>query len=349
MKRWIDTLVEHGELPSRGYRAILEGQSSQDVEYLHQVARAQSERNFDRSVYVRALIEITNRCQNDCFYCGIRASNREVERYSMSHDEILECCRVADALGVRTFVLQGGELNSMSDEWIVDMVSAIRREFPDSAITLSLGERSYSLCQRAFQAGANRYLLRHESYNPEHYAQLHPSAMSRDNRVEALHNLRSIGYQTGTGVMVGSPYQTLDHIIEDIEFIQRFRPEMVGIGPFIPHHATPFAQFPAGSVELTLKLISIFRLMNPRALIPATTSLSTLAPDDGRVRGILAGANVVMPNVSPRSLRGSYTLYDNKASLGMESGEGLQQLSDKLNEFGYKLSFNRGDYDNATI
>ncbi len=339
-KGWIEQLHHERRLPKEGYRAIL---NNDDAEDLYRCARGVAQQNWGREIFVRGLIEITNRCRNNCFYCGIRASNRDVERYSLSQDEILECCRQGYELGFRTFVFQGGEDPSMSDEWIVELVSKVRRLYPDVAITLSLGEKPKAVYEQLLSAGANRYLLRHESRNAEHYQALHPQTMRIESRIQALYDLKEVGFQTGTGIMVGSPKQSVDHIVEDIKFIEGFHPEMVGIGPFIPHHATPFAKYEAGSVELTLKLISIFRLMNPKALIPSTTALATLA-SDGRERGVLAGANVVMPNISPIQNRGNYSLYDNKAAFGAESGEGLRRLSERFSTIGYSINFGRGDY-----
>ncbi|MFI3292724.1 MAG: [FeFe] hydrogenase H-cluster radical SAM maturase HydE [Rikenellaceae bacterium] len=345
-KGWIDQLHHTHTLPPEGYRAILNldnPYTSNDTKYLHYLAKTVTQKIFGQKIFVRALIEITNRCANNCYYCGIRASNREVHRYTLTHSEIMESCHEAYNLGLRTFVLQGGEDPTMSDEWVVELVDKIHTLYPDCAITLSLGERSAELYQRLFDAGATRYLLRHESHNAELYKALHPSSMSLNKRLKALDDLKRIGYQTGTGVMVGAPHQTIDHIVEDIKYIERLRPEMVGIGAFIPHHATPFAEYPAGSVGMTLKLISIFRLINPRALIPATTALATLSKD-GREHGILSGANVVMPNFSPQYVREDYALYDNKASFGSESGEGIKLLKKSLASIGYEISFDRGDY-----
>ena len=269
-----------------------------------------------------------------------------VSRSSLSRETILSCCREGYALGFRTFVLQGGEDVSQTDDWVTETVACIRQEFPDCAITLSLGEKSKEAYQRFFDAGANRYLLRHETFNEEHYGSLHPSEMSQVHRLQCLHWLKDMGYQTGTGIMVGSPGQTIDHLMEDILFIKHFQPQMIGIGPFIPHADTPFANEPAGSIELTLKLISIFRLMHPSALIPATTALASLSPD-GRERGILAGANVVMPNLSPSSVREKYTLYNHKAAFGSEAAEGLKLLEEQLNKIGYTISYLRGDYQHV--
>ncbi len=341
--RWIDRLCKEQTLPLEGFRSLLECRDREEIEYLYSSAREVSQRIFGREIYVRALIEVTNRCRNNCLYCGIRAANSEVERYTLNHESILRCCQAGHDIGFRTFVLQGGESPTMSGEWMVDLVGKIRRRHPDSAITLSLGELPYELYEALYEAGADRYLLRHESHNAEHYSTLHPPTMRIESRIQALDNLKAIGYQTGTGIMVGAPEQSIDNIIEDIKYIELFRPEMIGIGPFIPHHATPFANYAAGSIELTLKLIAIFRLMHPQALIPATTALATLA-EDGRIRGILAGANVVMPNISPSDIRANYALYDNKAAFGSESGEGVKLLSEELKRIGYSINFGRGDY-----
>ena len=299
---------------------------------------------YGTDVYTRGLIEFTNYCKNDCYYCGIRRSNPNAKRYRLTEEEILACCEHGYELGFRTFVMQGGEDPAMTDEWTEQTVASIHRLFPDCAITLSLGEKTRETYERFFHAGANRYLLRHETYNKEHYRLLHPDRMSPEYRLQCLQWLKEIGYQTGTGIMVGTPGQTIGHLVEDLLFIERFQPEMIGIGPFIPHHDTPFAGKAAGSMEMTLKLLSIFRLMHPYALIPSTTALATLA-SDGRERGILAGANVVMPNLSPPEQRTQYTLYDNKAAFGAEAAEGLKKLSERLNAIGYRISTERGDYN----
>jgi len=347
MKTLVDKLCLKHTLSAEEYRLLLLCEDADTNAYLQEKAQQTTIARFGNAVYIRGLIEISNRCRNNCLYCGIRKSNTMVSRYSLSRETILSCCREGYALGFRTFVLQGGEDLSQTDDWITDTVSTIKHEFPDCAITLSLGEKSLATYQRFFEAGATRYLLRHETFNEAHYRELHPSEMSRDHRLLCLEWLKIIGYQTGTGIMVGSPGQTIDHLVEDILFIERFQPEMIGIGPFIPHADTPFGNEPAGSIEMTLKLISIFRLMHPSALIPSTTALATLSPD-GRERGILAGANVVMPNLSPSSVREQYALYDNKASFGSESAEGLKLLEEQLNGIGYKISFLRGDYKLCT-
>ena len=343
MKTVIDKLCQEHTLNAEEYRLLLLCQDTEANAYLQQKAQQTTLARFGNAVFIRGLIEISNRCRNNCLYCGIRKSNTMVSRYSLSRETILSCCREGYALGFRTFVLQGGEDISQTDNWVTETVASIRQEFPDCAITLSLGEKSKEAYQRFFDAGANRYLLRHETFNETHYRNLHPSEMSQTYRLNCLQSLKDIGYQTGTGIMVGSPGQTIDHLLEDILFIEHFQPEMIGIGPFIPHADTPFANEQAGNIELTLKLLSIFRLMHPSALIPATTALASLSPD-GRERGILAGANVVMPNLSPSVVREKYTLYNNKVAFGSEAAEGLKLLEKQLNKIGYTISRERGDY-----
>ena len=312
------------------------------VSLAREVARAR----FGNGVYVRALIEISSHCRNNCNYCGLRCGNRLAQRYRLSKEEILECCREAAALGFNTFVLQGGEDPQQSDEWLADVVAAIRAEFPTKAITLSVGERSVEGYSMLRNAGADRYLLRHETANESHYAHLHPANMNPGNRLHCLEHLKALGYQVGSGMMVGSPGQTMEHLVEDLMLLDTLQPQMIGIGPFIPAAGTPFESEPPGSVECTLLLISLLRLRFPRALIPATTALATLC-SDGTERGILAGANVVMPNVTPQACRGKYTIYDNKKSGGTESAGQLDLLAEKLEVIGYHIDFSRGDYNEA--
>ena len=344
MEKLIDKLHQKHTLTAEEYRLLLLCEDTTTNVYLQKKAQQTTIDRFGNAVFIRGLIEISNRCRNNCLYCGIRKGNTMVSRYALSRETILSCCREGHALGFRTFVLQGGEDVSQTDDWVTETVSAVRKEFPDCAITLSLGEKSKEAYQRFFEAGANRYLLRHETFNETHYQELHPSEMSRNHRLRCLEWLKEIGYQTGTGIMVGSPGQTIDHLVEDLLFIERFHPEMIGIGPFIPHAETPFANKPAGSIKLTLKLLSILRLMHPSALIPATTALASLS-SDGRERGILAGANVVMPNLSPSSVREKYSLYNQKAAFGSEAAEGLKLLEEQLNKIGYTISNERGDYN----
>jgi len=306
-------------------------------------ARDTAIKQFGNKIYIRGLIEFTNYCKNDCYYCGIRCGNKNVTRYRLTKEQILSCCAIGYKLGFRTFVLQGGEDPFFSDEVLVDIVSTIKSGHNDCAITLSIGERSYESYKALFAAGADRYLLRHETANADHYGRLHPAILSLSHRLQCLNMLKEIGYQVGTGFMVGSPFQTIDNLIEDLLFIKKFKPEMIGIGPFIPHHDTPFRDKTAGTLEQTLRLIAILRLLLPKALIPATTALGTIDPS-GRERGILAGANVVMPNLSPFEARENYSLYDNKLCTNEESAEGLKQLQKRLQQIGYEILVDRGDY-----
>ncbi len=339
---WIDRLFEEGKLPREGYRDILECDLPELQDYLYAKAREVAVSYFGRSIYLRGLIEITNYCRNNCYYCGIRASNSEIERYRLDPQKIVECCREGYSLGLRTFVLQGGEDPLFTDTMLLQCIESIHGEFPEAAITLSVGERSGEIYAKFFEAGASRYLLRHETFNPQHYAQLHPPSMSQAARLRALEDLKDIGFQVGSGIMVGSPFQSIDSLLEDIAFIEQFQPHMIGIGPFISHHQTPFASRPNGDVGLTLKLLSIFRLVSPKALIPSTTALASL-DKFGHERGILAGANVIMPNLSPEQHRSKYAIYDNKAAFGSEAAQGIEQLRAKLAKIDYTISFERGD------
>ena len=348
MKHLIDKLRSNRRLDAEEYKALLLCRDTELAAYLQELAREEALACFGNKIFIRGLIEITNRCRNNCYYCGIRKENRNIVRYELAQEEILSCCHEGYRLGFRTFVLQGGEAPAVKDEGMVETVAAIRQSFPDCAITLSLGETSREAYERFFLAGANRYLLRHETCNEGHYHRLHPAEMSLSHRLQCLDWLKEIGYQVGTGIMVGSPGHTVDHLVEDILFIEQFRPQMIGIGPFLPHHDTPFASCPPGSLTQTLTLLSIFRLMHPQALIPSTTALASLTPD-GRVKGILAGANVVMPNLSPVEQRKNYALYDNKASMGSEAAEGLRLLAQRLAAIGYEIDKSRGDYPGKTL
>ena len=342
MKHLVDTLRDSHHLDDEGYEALLTSNDAELLEHLRQEAQNVATNVFGHGIFVRGLIELTNVCRNDCLYCGIRRGNAALPRYILTHEQVMQSCQAGYGLGFRTFVLQGGELPREKATWIARLVADIRASWSDCAITLSLGEwtrEDYTLFRKA---GADRYLLRHESHNPAHYAMLHPSDMSLDNRLQCLHDLQALGFQTGTGIMVGSPHQTIAHIVEDIRFIEHFKPQMIGIGPFVPHHDTPLGQFPAGSIDLTTRLYSIFRLMFPNALIPSTTALNTLHPE-GRVMGILAGANVVMPNLTPISARENYALYDGKSAT--DPVEGIQQLESQLNPIGYHIDWGRGDYN----
>jgi len=297
---------------------------------------------YGTDVYIRGLIEFTNYCKNNCYYCGIRCENKNALRYRLTKDEILDCCREGYELGFRTFVMQGGEDPYFTDERICNIVSSIRSEFPDCAITLSIGEKSYDSYLSYFNAGANRFLLRHETADYEHYNKLHPQSMTLENRKRCLYDLKKIGFQVGSGFMVGSPFQTIDNIIMDLDFLFELQPDMIGIGPYITHKETPFSQYKSGSVELTLRLISVLRHMFPHALIPATTALGTLDPE-GREKGLRAGANVVMPNLSPVSVRKLYALYENKISTGEEAAQSRALLEKRVIAAGYTVVTARGD------
>lgn len=298
---------------------------------------------YDNEVYTRGLIEFTNFCKNDCLYCGIRRSNPYAERYRLTERQILECCSLGWELGYRTFVLQGGEDPYFTDERIERIVYSIRSTHPDCAVTLSIGERSRESYQRFYNAGAQRYLLRHETANDEHYRKLHPAVMSPENRKRCLWDLRDIGYQVGAGFMVGSPFQTPEYLADDLLFLQELQPHMVGIGPFIPQKDTPFGTFPSGTVEQTLLLLAMLRVLLPTALLPATTAVGTLDPL-GREKALKAGANVVMPNLSPTDVRKKYLLYDNKICTGDEAAECRFCIQGRVERAGFRLTVSRGDH-----
>lgn len=338
----IDTLAQRHSLPLKDYQYILDNFNEDIAEYARKKAVQFQKQVYGNEVYIRGLIEISNYCKNDCYYCGIRNSNTSCTRYRLTKEQILSCCKTGYELGFRTFVMQGGEDAHYSDEVVCDIVKSIKGLYPDCAVTLSLGERSKESYKALFDAGADRYLLRHETANKEHYEKLHPDYQSYSRRMECLAELKEIGYQVGCGFMVGSPFQTNEHIANDLKFIEVFKPDMCGIGPFIPHNATPFAEYEQGSLEKTVFLLSIIRLIHPTVLLPATTALGTIAPN-GREMGILAGANVVMPNLSPVSVRKKYELYDNKICTGEESAQCKDCLNMRIQSIGYKIVTDRGD------
>ncbi len=338
----IEKLERTHSLSLAEYEALLRNRS----EALSAELRARADRVrkavYGNAVFTRGLVEISSFCKNDCLYCGIRRSNGQAERYRLTPEDILVCCREGWELGFRTFVLQGGEDPWFSDERLCPLLRQIKAEFPACAVTLSLGERSRESYQRLFDAGADRYLLRHETADPDHYRALHPPELSWEHRMECLRELKEIGYQVGCGFMVGSPGQTEKELAKELKFVETFRPAMCGIGPFIPHKDTPFRNQPAGSVDLTCYLLSILRLIQPNLLLPATTALGTLDPL-GREKGILAGANVVMPNLSPVEVRKKYMLYDNKICTGEESAQCRGCLAARVASIGYELVTDRGD------
>ena len=342
METLIRRLAEDRRLAIPEYQALIEDRTPETAARLAELAAAERKKWYGDAVFTRGLIEISNHCRNDCFYCGIRRSNRAADRYRLSPEDILACCEEGYALGFRTFVLQGGEDGYYTDEVLCPLIGTMKSRWPDCAVTLSLGERSRESYKKLFEAGADRYLLRHETADPDHYASLHPPEMSFQNRMDCLYALREIGYQVGCGFMVGSPGQTAAHLAKDLEFIQAFQPEMCGIGPFLPQKDTPFGTRPAGSGELTCFLLSVIRLIAPKVLLPATTALGTLDPL-GREKGLMAGANVVMPNLSPASVRKKYALYDNKICTGEESAQCRGCLEARVASTGYQLVNARGD------
>ena len=339
----IGKLCERHALSLEEYAQLIDGRDAEAAALLAGRADAVRRQTYGNRVFIRGLIEISNICKNDCLYCGIRRSNAGCARYRLEKDDILSCCEEGYALGFRTFVMQGGEDAFFTDEVMTDIVRAIKARHPDCAVTLSLGEREYGSYARLREAGADRYLLRHETANPAHYALLHPKEMSFERRMRCLQDLKALGYQVGCGFMVGSPHQTTRDLAADLKLIEAFAPQMVGIGPFIPHAATPFADQPAGTVELTCYLLSIIRLIHPAVLLPATTALGSIDPT-GREKGILAGANVVMPNLSPAAVRKKYELYNNKLSDGDESAQGVASLRRSMAAIGYEIVTDRGDY-----
>lgn len=325
------------------YEYLIKNRNPEVVQYAKQKAVTIRKQIFGNKVYIRGLIEISNICKNDCLYCGIRCSNKTCERYRLSEEDILECCEEGYQLGFHTFVLQGGEDAYFSDDVLCHLLETMKSKYPDCAITLSLGERSKESYVRLFQAGANRYLLRHETVDQHHYQKLHPSYMSYENRMKCLYTLKEIGYQTGCGFMVGSPYQDEKMLAKDLKFIEEFHPQMCGIGPFIPHNATPFKDMRAGSVDLTCYLLSLIRLIYPPILLPSTTALGTI-DTQGTEKGIQAGANVIMPNLSPLSVRKKYELYNHKKHTGEESAQNKNRLALKMKEIGYEIVTERGDF-----
>ena len=334
----IDKLYENKTLSDTELISLL---TACDDTYLFEKAVTRRKEYYGDKVFIRGLIEISNYCKNNCLYCGIRKDNTFLSRYRLSCDDIMMCADQGYGLGFRTFVLQGGEDLHYSDDDICHIVYSIKNKFPDCAVTLSIGEKSKESYKSYKNAGADRYLLRHETADSDHYSKLHPISMKLDIRKQCLWDLKELGYQVGSGFMVGSPYQTTENIVKDLRFLEELQPDMIGIGPFLPHCDTPFCNMEKGSLQLTLKLISILRLMFPYALIPSTTALATLSPT-GRLDGILAGANVVMPNLSPTDVRKLYSLYNNKAYSGIEAAEAKDKLCNEIESIGYRVVTNIG-------
>lgn len=348
MKEIVEKLYSQGNVTDNELEALINTSDEAAIRLLQSLADKTRQKFYGKKVYLRGLIEISSYCRNNCLYCGIRCSNKDADRYRLSREEILSCCENGYRLGFRTFVMQGGEDPYFTDDIICPIIAEIRDKYPDCAITLSLGERSYESYRRMKEAGADRYLLRHEAADEELYSKLHPESMSLETRKKCLFSLRELGYQVGSGFMVGAPFQTTKHLIADLRFLQELQPQMIGIGPFVPHHCTPFADEKGGTTELTLRLLGIIRLMFPEVLLPATTALGTISPD-GRERGLMTGCNVVMPNLSPVGVRKKYDLYDNKISSGDEAAECRDSLRKRIEAIGYEVSQERGDAAGFTV
>ncbi len=338
----IKKLAGTGSLSLLEYEELIRNREKSTENLLKEIATEKRMRVYGNSVFIRGLIEISNFCKNNCFYCGIRKSNKNCNRYRLEKEDILLCCKEGYELGFRTFVLQGGEDAYFDDELLCELISSIKKEYPDCAVTLSLGERSRESYEALYRSGADRYLLRHETADREHYRKLHPEEMSFENRMRCLYDLKEIGYSVGCGFMVGSPFQTPETLAKDLKFIEEFKPDMCGIGPFIPHTATPFAEEKEGDVSLTCYLLSMLRLIRPNLLIPSTTALASLA-ENGCELGILSGANVIMPNLSPVNVRGKYEIYANKANSGINSAQHTELLKEQMKKIGYEVVVDRGD------
>ncbi len=338
----IEKLYMTGDLSDNELKALIETDDEAAAKLLRERADEVRRKSYGKKVFLRGLIEVSSYCKNDCLYCGIRRSNKEADRYRLSREQIMSCAESGYELGFRTFVMQGGEDSAFTDDFMCGVISELREKYPDCAITLSLGERSFESYKSMKDAGADRYLLRHEAADGELYKKLHPAEMSLENRKNCLFQLRELGYQVGAGFMVGAPYQTTDSLIADLRFLQELKPQMIGIGPFVPHHCTPFADENGGTLGLTLRLLGILRLMFPKVLLPATTALGTIAPN-GRELGLQTGCNVVMPNLSPVNVRKKYDLYDNKICTGEEAAECRMCLQRRIEAAGYEVAVERGD------
>ena len=343
VKELINKLYKEHHLDRKEWTQVLSDFTEEDRIYAAGLAREVADSIYGKDIYIRGIVEFSNICKQNCYYCGLRCGNSKLERYRLTEQQILECCDSGYEYGFRTFVLQSGEDPYYTTETICSIVKCLKERHPDCAVTLSLGEKTYEEYKAYREAGADRYLLRHETANEEHYGKLHPAEMSWKNRMECLDNLKKLGYQTGCGVMIGSPEQTVECLVDDMLYMQDFEPEMIGLGPFLPHSDTPFRDKPKGSYEMTLYMISLCRLMLPTVLLPATTALGTIRPN-GREQGVLAGANVIMPNLSPVQVRDKYMLYDNKICTGDTSSECRGCIERRMESIGYKVVITRGDH-----
>lgn len=345
LKELIDRLNAEKCLPHEGWVRLFDGFTDEEREYSASIARRIADEKYGKNIYIRGIVEFSNYCKNDCFYCGIRCSNKNAQRYRLTDEEILQCCDEGYETGFRTFVLQSGEDPKYSAERMCNIVRAIKTAHPDCAVTLSLGELERGDLAELRAAGADRYLLRHETATKNHYEQLHPSFMSFEHRMKCLQDLKELGYQTGAGMMIGAPFASSDTLAADMEFLGEFKPQMVGTGPFLPHKDTPFRVCPKGSYELTLFVLSLVRIMLPNVLLPATTALGTIRPN-GREQGVLHGANVIMPNLSPTAVRKKYMLYDNKICTEDSTSECRFCLQRRMESIGYNIEISRGDFCN---
>lgn len=347
MTELVEKLYHNGDLSDSELISLISDTSENTAEYLAKSADSVRKKHYGKKVFLRGLIEISSYCKNDCLYCGIRRSCKSAQRYRLDREQIVNCAEIGYKLGLRTFVMQGGEDSFFTDDYICETISELKNRYPDCAVTLSLGERSPESYRKMKSAGADRYLLRHETASAELYGKIHPKEMRLDNRLKCLYNLKETGFQTGSGFMVGVPFQTVEDIVKDIRFLQELQPEMIGIGPFIPHKDTPFRDEKRGTLELTLRLLGILRLMFPKVLLPATTALGTIS-ENGRILGLKTGCNVIMPNISPEDARKKYNLYDNKLISGGETAEGLYLLKEEIESAGYEVAEERGDCIMAT-
>ncbi len=342
-RKYIDKLNAEKHLEHAEWVTLLSSWNEADRNYAAGLARSIVQSVYGKKIFIRGIVEFSNFCGNDCFYCGIRKSNCKVERYNLSNEVILKCCEDGFNNNIRTFVLQSGEAVALDLERLCNLIAEIKKCWPDCAVTLSLGELSFDEYKALRTAGADRYLLRHETANEDHYRKMHPPYMSLSNRLNCLQQLKNLDYQVGCGIMSGAPFQSAETLADDMIFMEKFQPQMVGIGPFIPHSDTPFGRYPAGTLGETLMLLSLCRIMLPQVLLPATTALGTLQ-EDGRIQGILAGANVFMPNLTPDAVQNNYNLYNNKIHTDSSVEKMLLQLKEQLTSIGYSIAVTRGDY-----